>query len=437
MNHIPPAALAVIVLLLGSCASVDPGAARAEELKAAQQALVVEPPTQRKVDKPLFLAHYMPWYQARPFSKSFGWHWHMGFYDPYEVLADGTRAIATHYYPLTGPYDSADPKVIEYQLLTMKASGIDGVIIDWYGIDAALDYVSIHKASQVLFEAVRKAGMTFAVCYEDQSITKMIQAKTFTADQAVPRAAATFRWMNQNWFQDPAYLKLDGKPVVLNFGPQKFTRWSDWRTIFDSSGVKPWFVSLEDHSEHDADGFYNWPEMSKSVSGVLSLDTLVGQLNTFYAKTRDSQRLIASAWPGFHDIYEQAGVASTYGFLDDYDGGTFRLTLGAALAAKPDVIQLATWNDYGEGTVLEPNRVRGYGPLEDLQRARKTVDPAFGFTAEDLRLPFDLWKKRSDKAADQSALDRIAAAITEGRPDEARRRAAEAGIGPIQGETRP
>jgi len=424
MNVPHPASVAALIVaafaLLSGCSTVDPGATTAAELKAAQDALVVEAPTQRSVEKPLILAHYMPWYQARPFAKSFGWHWHMGFYDPYEVAADGTRPIATHYYPLIGPYDSSDPRVIEYQLLTMKTAGIDGVIIDWYGIDAALDYPQIHKASQVLFEAVKKAGMTFAVCYEDQSITKMILSKTFGGDQAVARATETFKWLDQHWLRDPAYLKFDGKPVVLNFGPQKFTRWNDWQKIFEASGVRPWFVSLEDHNEHDADGFYNWPEMSKSVGGVLSHDTLVGQLNAFYAKTRDTPRLVASAWPGFHDIYEQAGVATSYGYLDDYAGGTFRLTLGAALAARPDVIQLATWNDYGEGTVLEPNRVRGYGPLETLQEARRQFDPAFAFTGEDLRLPLALYQKRTEKAADQGALDRAAAALFAGDPTAAR-----------------
>jgi len=370
----------------------------------------------------------MPWYQARPYSKSFGWHWHMGFYDPYEVAADGTRPIATHDYPLIGPYDSADPAVIEYQLATMKAAGIDGVIIDWYGIESALDYAQIHKASQVLFSAVKKAGMTFAVCYEDQSITKMIQAKNFKAEEAVARATSVFEWMEKNWLHDPAYLKFDGRPVVLNFGPQKFTRWSDWQKIFSPCAVRPWFVSLEDHMEHDADGFYNWPEMSKSVGGVLSLETLVNQLNTFYGKTKDSARLVATAWPGFHDIYEQAGVSNSYGYLDDYDGGTFQLTLGAALAAKPDVIQLATWNDYGEGTVLEPNRVRGYGPLETLQAARRQLDPTFPYTAADLRLPLAVYQKRQAPGVDPKALDAVDEALLAGDPVRARSAATAAGL---------
>ena len=394
------AGLAILFLLHG-CATTAPGAT------------LVETPVKR-AGTPLFLAHSMPWYQAPPTSKGYGWHWHMGFFDPYAVNADGTRPLATHDYPLIGPYDSSDPTVIEYQLLTMKAAGIEGVIIDWYGIDPGLDYAPIHRASQVLFDQVKRAGMTFAVCYEDQSITKLVQAKAFPQDQAVARAQEDFRWMEAHWWGDPAYLKIDGRPVVLDFGPQEFSRWSDWEAIFSATKVRPYFVSLEDHRERDTDGFFNWPEMSRSADGVLSLDTLVKQLNRFYAKTRTRDHLIATAWPGFHDIYQEAGVGRSYGFLDDFHGVTFRLTLDAALASKPDVIQLATWNDYGEGTVLEPNHSRGYAPLEDLQTARRSFDRGFAFEPSDLRIPLEVWKRRGDHRTDQAVLDRIAAAFFSG-----------------------
>ncbi|MFT5517642.1 MAG: hypothetical protein ACI80V_003789, partial [Rhodothermales bacterium] len=31
-------------------------------------------------EAPLFLAHYMPWYQAKPFRAYWGWHWTMGVF---------------------------------------------------------------------------------------------------------------------------------------------------------------------------------------------------------------------------------------------------------------------------------------------------------------------------------------------------------------------
>ncbi len=60
-------------------------------------------------------------------------------FDPEQVDPDGRRQIASRYYPAIGPYDSADPVVLEYHCLLMKLAGIDGVIVDWYGQDEYLD----------------------------------------------------------------------------------------------------------------------------------------------------------------------------------------------------------------------------------------------------------------------------------------------------------
>lgn len=81
----------------------------------------------------LILAHYMPWYTAKPYNSHWGWHWTMNHFDP-ERVVNGERELASHYRPLIGPYDSGDPHVLEYHLLLMKLAGIDGVIIDWYGL---------------------------------------------------------------------------------------------------------------------------------------------------------------------------------------------------------------------------------------------------------------------------------------------------------------
>ncbi len=55
-------------------------------------------------------------------------------------------------------------------------------------------------------------------------------------------------------------------------------------------------------------------------------------------------------------------------------------------------IQLVTWNDYGEGTMIEPTHEFGYTFLEIVQQARrKELGQAFTFTADDLRLPARLY----------------------------------------------
>ena len=68
-------------------------------------------------------AHWMPWFEtntSNPLSAGkWGYHWTMANRNP-DVVTDGKRQIASHYYPLTGPYASGDEAILDYQCLLMK-----------------------------------------------------------------------------------------------------------------------------------------------------------------------------------------------------------------------------------------------------------------------------------------------------------------------------
>src|SRR5262249_36175151 len=104
--------------------------------------------------RPQFLVHYMPWFVSKPVSGAWGWHWTMGHFDPERSDSQGRQDIASHYYPLIGPYDSADPDVLEYHTLLMKIAGIDGVIADWYGSEDVNDYAMIHHRTSLLLNSL-------------------------------------------------------------------------------------------------------------------------------------------------------------------------------------------------------------------------------------------------------------------------------------------
>ena len=130
-------------------------------------------------DKPV-MVYYLPWYAAKPFSGDWGWHWTMNHFHPDQVNATGEREIASWYYPLIGPYDSADPAVLEYHVLLMKLAGIDGVIVDWYGSADYFDYAAVNRNATKLFDYTRKAGLKFAICYEDQTIQRLLDGNRLT-----------------------------------------------------------------------------------------------------------------------------------------------------------------------------------------------------------------------------------------------------------------
>src|ERR1700744_4631707 len=182
--------------------------------------------------KKTVLVYYMPWFNAKPYSHDWGWHWTMDHFNPDTTNALGQRQIASWYYPLIGPYDSCDPAVLEYHVLLMKLSGIDGVIVDWYGAANFMDYRNNNLATLKLFQFTRQAGLKFAICYEDQTVQHLIDGNYLAASNAVSHAQSEMLYLQTNFFADPSYLRLNGQPVLLNFGPQYFMAGSNWTDIF-------------------------------------------------------------------------------------------------------------------------------------------------------------------------------------------------------------
>ena len=172
--------------------------------------------------KRLLMAHYMPWFQAKPFRPQWGWHWTMGHFDPDRVTG-GRREAASHDTPLIGLYDSDDPDVLECQVLLMKLAGIDGVIFDWYGRDDYLDYGDNNRSTQRMIPILQRAGLRFAICYETQTVPKEIAGGVFLQSDAVVHGRRLLQWMQANVFSAPNYLTLDKRPVLLSFGDSYYT----------------------------------------------------------------------------------------------------------------------------------------------------------------------------------------------------------------------
>jgi hypothetical protein len=365
--------------------------------------------------RPAFLAHYMPWYRTPKTGGAWGWHWTMNHFDPERIDSEGRREIASNFYPVTGPYDSTDPVLLEYQTLLMKLSGIDGVLVDWYGPDDFNDYASIHEAAIALFDACRRAGLQFAVVYEDQTVKHMVEAGRLEPQDAIGHGRSVMRFLEEEWFGDASYFKRDGRPLLLTFGPQYYTAASDWEALFSELAIRPLFFTLDNRLAPAAEGAFPWPPMWKTSSdGILTWRALDDYLTAFYRESDAWPYRIGGAFPGFDDVYAEAGTGGGYGFLDSRNGDTFRSTLETAVSNHQDVIQIITWNDYGEGTMVEPTRETGLRYLEEIRRQRAALDASFQTRAGDLDLPLRVWNLRRELKGDPAvmrALDDVAGCV--------------------------
>ena len=137
--------------------------------------------------------------------------------------------------------------------------------------------------------------------------------------------------------------------------------------------------------------------------------------DTHNYRSMDPLQSIPSAYPGFEDVYETSLLN-----LGRREGRTMREPLRAAMEGPWPVVHLVTWNDYGEGTVIEPTHEDGYAALEAIQDARgKELGDAFNFTAEDLRLPARLFTLRRAGHAAKQELDQISGLLLAGQCQEA------------------
>jgi hypothetical protein len=374
-------------------------------------------------ERPLLLAHYMPWYQTPEVSGVWGWHWTMDHFNPEQTDENGNPEIASQFMPLTGPYDSQDEDVLEYQVLLMKLSGIDGVIVDWYGTANYADYPAINDSTNALFEYTKKAGLNFTICYEDRTLMAMTGANVLDSEEANVQAKEDIEYAAETWFRDKSYTRFSEQPLLFTFGPLYFRTPDDWEGIFADLEAPPAMVTLDGYLDWWALSSYPWPPMERSGGIEMLPAVLESYLDLFYRNARRRDLIVGSAFPGFFDIYEEAGVRTSYGHIPANNGETMRMTFEKALESEADIIQLVTWNDYGEGTNIEPTEETGYSYLEYIQQQRREMDEIFTFTSEDLTLPleiFNLRKANPDDAEINAQLDAAFDAIVAGNVEDAR-----------------
>lgn len=345
--------------------------------------------------------HYMPWFQT-PGSlggtggMQWGWHWKMNTQDPNFSDASGKRQIAANYYPRIGPYDSSDPNVLEYHLLLMKYAGIDGALIDWYGVQGSNgDINSLLNASNAFVNKSITLGMKFGIVLEDRF------ARSVADEQA------NMRYLRDNYFNQPNYVRCGpaNSPLMYVFGPITFQSPSQWSQILPETGADPTFLTLQYESGDagtNADGEYAWPYQDTNTANHLT------KLRTFLITRAPNQTVAAGvAYPGFDDFYQEGGAGSSLFYIPANNGQTLAnvLNVNAVYQANVDMLQLATFNDFGEGTMFEPTIETGFDYLHQIQLYTGTP-----YGTDELQLIYELYvarKKYAQNAEKQALLDQV------------------------------
>jgi glycoprotein endo-alpha-1,2-mannosidase len=312
----------------------------------------------------LVLAVHYPWY-GTPQGPSGRWrHWNharleipegrvLGFHDPRREVRPGRLDIGAIHYPDGGPYDSRDRSRIQAQLRAAAAAGLDGFAVSWWGRES-----DEARVLPLLFREARDAGLVLAPYYETGELWR----------RGAAGVARDLLALLERHEREPAWLRVGGAPVVFLYAAHRL-RPAAWdavlghlaragrRLFLVAEAPRPeWLAARPDWlARFDALHVY-------TPVHILARDgDLAAAYRAFAALARQSGRpFVPAVAPGFDD--RAVRVPGTV--VPRAGGATYARTWRAALATEPAWVLVSTWNEWHEGSEIEPSVEHGDRYLE-------------------------------------------------------------------------
>ena len=253
--------------------------------------------------------------------------------------------------PAIGRYNSRDSSVIAWQVSQAKHAGLNGFIASWAGRIDPQDSV----IPTVLREANRQ-GFRLAVMLEHAPDTLAIAERL---DDLMKRFAS-----------QPAYLRLpDGRAVVFAYIKLVTAAPIAWWRRYVAKHPDMFIAAFadaqtgDDGSTFPAYWYYSYvhdPWAYRDTSRVRA--TLPGHLKQMARRGLLGERALAcTVEPGFdnRNLHDNFPVAVATPFAAR-TGGAYYTARWRALDQAPCVwVLIASWNEYFEGTNIEPDSIYG------------------------------------------------------------------------------
>ena len=311
----------------------------------------------RKVSFPrIVIGEYHNWYSTGPVWSHWSWPGPGPKRNP-EKIIDGRRELASANYPLIGPYDSRDERVIEYHIRIAKAAGIDAFAIDWYGPNSFED-----SSMKKYLDIAVKLDFKIAIEYEPKI---RIEWGSGPREYRISMVISDLKYILSRYANHPAYLKIDGKPVIFYFWPSQLEL-NEWIYIFEklkeegfdaihiTEGIDPHLLTV-------FDCIYEWEPLWIESANITAWDRLreVSYTLREYSRLYPGRCFLAGVWPGFDDVgvYGWGGGIRKY---DRLDGKVYEEQWKVVLETNPDMVMITTFNDWNEGTEIEPSLEYGF-----------------------------------------------------------------------------
>lgn len=328
---------------------LDPG--RAAAPPSTGQSLPVEPR--------LVLAVHYPWY-GTPDGATGRWrHWNhprlgmpeeriLGFHDPRRESGAGRLDVGATHYPDGGPYDSRDPVRIRSQLVMARDAGLDGFLVSWWGRES-----EEALGLDALFREAAGTGLLLAPYYETGGLWP----------RGAPGVAADLASLLDRHGRDPAWLRVAGVPVVFLYASHRLRApaWDAIRARLAAEGRRVFLVGDAPSPEWLAAR----PDWARRFDALHTYTPIVflargRDVPDVYRRYRDLARaggrvFVPAVAPGFDD--RQVRTPGTV--VDRAGGATYDRTWEAALTIDPPWVLVSSWNEWHEGSEIEPSEEYG------------------------------------------------------------------------------
>lgn len=250
-------------------------------------------------------------------------------------------------------YNSQDPVVIQKQITHAKNLGIDAFVVNWYGPHHQFEDHAYAAMQQTASESNFHTALMYDENVDDpeNATGAVIDDLQFAYEHYIGPKAAT----------RGAYLRFNGRPLIFIFPKGTFTDWNRVRQAVNQWDEQPMLIYKDIPGKwiKDFDGFYAWVNPGKVGWKHEGENWGEDYLKNFYLRMINDfpdKLAVGAAWPGFND---SRASWSRNRKMDPRCGKTFdeslRLFRRFYTPERPlPYLMIDTWNDYEEGTAIEP-----------------------------------------------------------------------------------
>lgn len=350
------------------------------------------------------LAFYLP--QFHEIEENNKW-WGKGFTE-WTNVKKATPLFKNHYQPRVpmnaNYYNLLDKETLEWQASLAEKYHVEGFCFYhyWFNGKRLLD-----KPAELLLEN-KDINLPFMFAWANEPWTRSWDGSH--RDVIMPQDYGNEEdWLEhfnylKPFFEDERYMRQNGKPIFLLYRSASFDRCADWINYWRKLASKTSFGDIHfvtmltsfsrDERKLDFDAAVNFEPMctfGHSMGGISALPrkifTRIKQISNEKLQTKFAEQVLSyqavwnkilekefssTVYPGaFVDWDNTARKKNKYLVMRGSSPGVFKENLeklyDKSQSADAPYLFINAWNEWAEGTYLEPDEKHGYAYLEAIK----------------------------------------------------------------------